>query len=138
MNLDPAFCWAGGYWEQKLRDVAVNIAKEKYDGWYWKALRELSRRVVILQLVPYHSRSLGDRDLLSELESTRQAQQFARTELVSRAADGRAVVVVVRGVSKWRLPRCANVIRYRKGEVRSASLSPQSRGGKAILRRILG
>jgi hypothetical protein len=52
--LDPEFGWHPGFrWlEEELRDVATIIAKRKYNGRYLDALRELSRRVAAIELVP--------------------------------------------------------------------------------------
>lgn len=119
-----------------MRQVALEIANKKFNGCYLDALRELSRRVAVLQLVPYHSRSFGG---MKRLASTRQAQQFAREELLSRAAEGRAAIIVLRGRDEWGFrPKTRNVIVYQKSQARSASLGPKTRGGKAILKRLLG
>jgi len=136
MGLDPAFSWHSRYWTEKLRDAAIVIAQRKYAGRYLSALEELSRRVAILELVPYHSSAFSDHWTIMELPSAKEALRFAQTELTSRAADDDATIVVTRQVEAWGI-RGRNVIRYASGEARGASLSMASRGGRAILRRIL-
>jgi hypothetical protein len=134
--LDPELCWHGGYryWEGKLRQVALEIATEKFNGCYLDALKELSRRVAVLQLVPYHSRSFGS---VKDLASTREAQHFAK-ELANRAREGRATMIVLRAREQWRLRGGRNVVVYAASLARASSLGPTTRGGKAILKRILG
>lgn len=136
MSLDPAFSWHSKYWLDKLRDLATVIADIKYDGQYLKALEELSQRIAMLELVPYHSSAFSDHWAVNELASTNEVLKFARTELLSRAKDGRATVIVTRQTEAWSL-RSRNVINYEKAESRGASLGRASRGGKAILERIL-
>src|SRR6267154_735574 len=51
-SLDPELCWYTGYrwWEGKFHEVAKIIAEKKYKGRYLDALRELSRRVAVIEL----------------------------------------------------------------------------------------
>jgi len=86
LYFDPQFCWHGGFtwWERKFREVASEIAKLKFRGCYFDALRDLSRRVAMLELIPYHSISFSDHRVLPHLPSAKQAQMFARGELSTR------------------------------------------------------
>jgi len=42
--LDPEYCWHSGFvwWERKLRDVADRIARARFNGRYFDALRDLA------------------------------------------------------------------------------------------------
>jgi hypothetical protein len=135
--LDPEFCWHPGFgwWEEKLRDVARIIAKRKYRGRYLDALRELSRRVAAIELVPYHSISFHDHRLIKHLATAQQAKQYARTNLVATALSAKSLIIITRKVVEWGLRRMRNgrVVLYPPALARGASLGSGTPGGKAIL-----
>lgn len=143
-GLDPEFCSSGGFvwWEKKLRDVASEIAK-KNDWKYLDALRDLSKRVACLELVPYHSSSFSSHVLINKLPSVKMVQRFVRESLVPdakigpKARIGKRTLIVTRKEKEWSLPSGKNndIVIYTGGHTRGASLSSISRGGKAILRR---
>jgi len=78
LGLDPDFCWHGAfrYWEEKFRSVLRRIAEVKERS-YLDVLREMSKRLVALQLVPYHSPRFRSGPLINKLASTQQARKFA-------------------------------------------------------------
>jgi hypothetical protein len=102
-------------------------------------LREFSRRVAALELVPYHSGSFAGHRLIECLPSTAQVLKFAQNELLPRVCVGDAVAVVTRQATAWGLgsERTPNLVCYERGLARGASLSPRSPGGKLILRHLL-
>lgn len=135
--LDPEFCWHGGFrwWERKLRNVVTKIAKDQFRGKYLDALRDVSKRLASLELIPYHSRSFKANGLIGRLPSVSEVRRFAKEVLISAAKRGDKTVVVIRKVRKWELPPgIPNLILYcEASEAQGASLGPESRGGKAIL-----
>jgi hypothetical protein len=140
LMLDPQFYWCPGFkwWEGKLRETIRRIAREQYNNKYIEAMRDLSRKLACLELVPYHSSSFRTHALIRDLESVKMAKKFVETILTPRAEAGGCTLIVTRQVEEWGFPRGAkergNVFVYRGGETQGASLSPNSRGGKAILR----
>ncbi len=96
--------------------------------------------VAIIELSPYWSRSFIDG--AHKLPSANLAVKFVEESIVPRVRDGEAILVVTRRVKDWDrnqglpsdLVAADHIVRYGPGESRSASLSPRSRGGKAILR----
>lgn len=126
--LDPRWAWTSGFvwWEQKFRNVAKLIAEHRYAGNYIKALDLLSREVLCIELVPYHSRSFGTS---TELPSSRMARNAAR----EIAKDPNRTVIVTRRVQDWGISEGPNVVNYSGGQTRGASLGPNSAGGRAIL-----
>ena len=127
MFLDPKWAWTSGFtwWEKKLRGVAQTIAREKFRGQYSRALADLARRIACLELVPYYSASYRR---AAELASTKAVRRFAQE--ASRVRK----IVVTRTVKDWGLIEGPNVISYDAGQARSASLGPNSPGGRAILK----
>jgi hypothetical protein len=135
--LNPDLCWHSGfiYWERKLRDVLKAIAKRYAAQGYLKALRALSKRVAVLQLVPYNSAQFDAGDLIGELKSTSEVKEYVKKELESAAIDGKKTLIVTRQSRSWSLaPREPSIIVYEGAERRGASLGLTSRGGRAILR----
>lgn len=49
---------------------------------------------------------------------------------------GDAILIVTRQVREWNLPEHENITIYSNGEARGAHLSPSSRGGQAIIKRL--
>jgi len=135
LYLDPQFCWHSGFswWEGKFREVAREIAKKKFHGCYRDALRNLSKRVAMLELVPYHSISFRDHKALPHLASAKQAGLFARGELSTKAADDEAAVIITRRLRDWAVPDGRNIYKYDRGLWRGASLGKKTKGGRAIL-----
>lgn len=137
-ELDPYLCWHAGFvwWEKKLRDVITKIAERKFNRCYFKALRDLSRKLACLELIPYHSPSFRAHALVKKLPSVERVREFVRDTLIPDAKARRRTVIVTRQAKAWGIepPYTGNLIVYKGGEARGASLSRKSPGGKAILR----
>jgi hypothetical protein len=133
--LNPEYCWHGGFywWEAKLREVITIIAKQKFNGRYLDALRDVSKRLANIELVPYHSSSFSAHKLIRDLPSVHAARRFAQAALT--ANQGKKKIIVTRQVKSWELPRDnQDLIIYEGGHTRGASLGSKSRGGQAILK----
>jgi hypothetical protein len=136
--LDPKYCWHGGFgwWEGKLREVITIIAKEKFKGRYFDALRDVSKRLAHVELVPYHSSSFNAHRLIEDLPSVHAARRFAQEALVQAANRGDKTIIVTRQAASWRLPQGThNLVVYEGGHTRGASLGAKTGGGQAILGR---
>lgn len=137
--VDPANSWCGAYqwWEKKFRRIACELVQSKSQPSYISALREISRRVAAIELNPYHSISRPNLNSLGQLPSTIAARQFVRSNLLPRAAEGRAIVVVTRGGDKWGIEdNVSGVYIYDKTQARSASFSLSVNGKTPILDRL--
>lgn len=138
-GLDPHLCWYSGFmwWERKLREVVQQIAVSKFDGIYRDALRNLSRKLACVELIPYHSASFRDHNLIGQLPSIVKARAFVRDSLVPEAVADKRTLICTRQAASWGLGlnEQPNVIVYDGGHTRGASLSSRSKGGEAILRR---
>jgi len=142
--LDPALCWHGGcaYWEGKLRGVAQVIAQMQFGGNYLDALRALSNRIALVQLVPYHSSKFVAHQMIDDLESVKVVKEYFREELLPSAQKGEKTVVVLRRSSDWGAPGSSKgeLVVYPPTLALGVPLGPATEGGLAILRRfgILG
>ncbi len=139
LYLNPRFCWNGGYrwWEAKLRDIVQTVAKEQHGGCYLDALKAVSRRVVAIELVPYHSARFRSRPEITNLPSAQAAKKWVRDSLVSRAKQRKVVIVVTRKTEVWGIRQFRDsIVCYNGSEARAAHLTSNSRGGKAILKRL--
>jgi hypothetical protein len=135
LGLDPRFSWHPGfeYWNGKFRSIAESVMRKESVP-YRVALSRIARRVACLELVPYHSNSFRDAALLRRLPSRAMVRSFVHDTLVPKARRQRALIIVTRGRSGWRLEQEGHIVVYKGGEARSASLSLNSRGGRAISR----
>lgn len=138
--LDPQFCWSGGYrwWEGKLRGVLAEFARLRGVS-YLEALKALSRRMAVLEYFPYSSNSGPEG--LRELPSSAAARAYVHDAVLPRARMGELTLVVTRQSNAWGITaqddNGSDIIVYGGGETRAAHLSTGSRGGKAILKRLL-
>ena len=138
--LDPQFCWSGGYrwWEGKLRGVLAEFARHRGLS-YLEALKATSRRLAVLEYFPYCSNSGPEG--LKELPSSTVARNYVHEAVLPRARKGDLTLVVTRQANAWGITseydNGSDIIVYAGGETRAAHLSPGSRGGKAILNRLL-
>lgn len=134
--LDPQFAWHPGfeYWEGKFHSITRALATREGTT-YQTALSFLAKNLACLELMPYHSKSFRAHSLLGRLHSTRAMIDYVQTVLVPRAQSGKALIVVARDASFWELPEHDNIVVYEGYEARSAHLTFNSRGGRAIARR---
>ncbi len=144
MFLDPQFAWHGGFgfWHQKLKGVIEDLAESRRIS-FACARETLGSKLAVVQLVPYHSTVFGfTPNELKQLTSVRLAQEFVCQTVAKRARARDAIVIVARQVKNWdlflpkKLGEEHGVIRYTPSESRGASLGPNSRGGRAILRKL--
>lgn len=137
--LNPKFCWSGGYrwWERKLHDVAATYANTKGVS-YLEALRVVSQHLVAIELIPYHSAS-SPPGAVRKAPSAIEAQRFVKEVILPRARLGQVTVIVTRQAATWGLTASKGepgIVVYDGGHARGASLSTNSAGGQAILRRL--
>lgn len=140
LSLDPEFSWSGGFywWEKKLRRILQLVAKERCRDRYLDALKLLSRRMAAIEIVPYHSRGFGSRALIEKLPSAVVAKKFIEHDLVKKAKKGELTLVITRQATLFDLPKdCKDIVVYEGRHARGASLGPETRGGSAMVRRIL-
>lgn len=134
--LDPRFAWHGryGYWESKLSKLFVRLASNGET--YGAARHRVSAKIAALELVPYHSTRYALPDhLLRRLKSVELMRSYVSDVIVPRARAGDALVIVGRAANKWgAFPRSTNIVTYSGPAARSAHLTPDSLGGKAMLR----
>jgi hypothetical protein len=88
------------------------------------ALALMAKSVAVIQLVPYHSVSAPPDRMIDRLESVRLARRFVKDVVVPRALAGEALIVAVRGVSRWNLPISPNIVLYNHGQSRGGYLTP--------------
>lgn len=135
--LDPYLAWHPGfeYWQGKFHSITEALAKQG-NLTYQNALSRLSKQVACLELVPYHSKSFGAYPHLKTLPSTKAMIKFVREVVVPKVQNDEAIIIATRKVKHWELPEHQNIVIYKGGETRSAHLTLQSRGGKAIAQRL--
>ena len=136
--LDPKFDRHGGYgyWFGKLKKTIAEIAL--CNGMAFDEARDmLGHKFAVIELFPYQSTNAsGLGSLVDKLSSSKLALEFVRCHVLEKVRRDEALVIVVRQVGRWDQAlsnRVDGVIRYTRGEARGASLSPNSRGGKAII-----
>jgi hypothetical protein len=134
--LDPALSWHSGfsYWHGHLRSLIRSLAQ----AWGTnprRARERLAKLFACIELCPYHSSRFSlPRRTLAGLRSVEMARSFAHEVLLPRAQRGKCLLIVVRAAEGWGIRSGQNVVVYRGPETRGARLTPESRGGKAILR----
>lgn len=126
MWLNPKYLWTdGGQWiESKLKWLIEYVIIEKKCT-YVEALKHVSKKVAILELVPYHSKTFGLKKKELGLESAKMMRKFVSDFLVKKAIDDdKACIIQTRSIKEWglNLDEHNNIIIYHKGQ-RSASLS---------------
>ena len=136
--LDPKFSWHGGFtwWHGKFAKVIEELARF-HDVPYTEARAELGKKIASIELLPYHSTSFRDSGgWVRQLDSVRLAREFVNDYVIPKVESGKAIAIVTRQAKAWNLPIHPNVIRYTGAEARGAYLTPNSRGGIAILNRL--
>ncbi len=136
--LDPRFAWHCGFdwWNGKMAGIIKRLAGH-WGLSYADARQRLGASVASLELVPYHSASFHDADnWLGRLPSAELARDFVAETIMPRVQSGKAIVIVVRKASEWRVVQQPGVVVYTPGQARAGHLTPDSPGGKAILKHL--
>lgn len=136
--LDPRFGWHAGFhwWNRKLSAVIQKIVVAKNTSTA-EARSLLATKIASIEMVPYHSATFKDSGRWVErLESARLAREFVRDFVLPRVRAGEAIIIATRQVAAWNLPQHPGIVVYSPGESRAAHLTPDSRGGRAILRHL--
>jgi hypothetical protein len=126
--LDPQFAWLSGfeYFHSRLREVLQILATKSS---YSEALRHVARNLACLQLIPYHSKSLGAASLIRTLPSTQVMLNYVQEDLSQRAEKGEVYILVLRREKTWGLSNIArnldNVSVYKRHETRAAYLKKE-------------
>jgi hypothetical protein len=133
--LDPQYAWHGGYdwWHGKLATVIEELSR-RWRVSYASARARLGSELASIELVPYHSAGFADGDgWIRQIHSVALARAYVASVVVPRVQRGEAIAIVTRQTKVWNLPEHPGVIRYSDQEARAAHLSPNSRGGRALL-----
>jgi hypothetical protein len=137
--LDPQFGWHGGFtwWNGKFARVIAALA-EAWEVSFAAARQRLATELAVIQLVPYHSPNFHDADhWLRMLPSVALARAFVRHTVLPRVRSGDAIVIATRQTTLWDLPSRDGVVVYTAQQARAAHLTPDSPGGRAILKHLL-
>jgi len=127
--LDPQFCWhsASLYWQRKFSKIL-----EKSKESYVKTLQILSKRVAVIECLPYHSVNMTHfSKLAGRLQSMKLIMNYVHNDLQVRARNKEILLLSLRG--KWGLEKEeGNILVYTANEARAAHLTLSSRGGKKL------
>ncbi len=136
--LDPQFAWHGGFnwWHGKLAKVIERLASARRIS-FSEARSRLSSVIASIELIPYHSPAFRDAGgWVRNLRSVDLARQFVADFVLPRVRSGEAIVIATRKVTAWDLPEHPGVVTYSVTQARAAHLTPDSPGGRAILRHL--
>lgn len=137
--LNPEFAASPGYawWAKKFAGLATEVQRQAGLS-KTKAFKRIAQRVATMELVPYHSRSLGITKFERSLASYHAARDAIR-RLLRAKGDGLPSVIITRGAGHWidaaSRPAAEQKgwIIYSAGQARGASPGPGTEGGAALL-----
>ncbi|MBE6360048.1 MAG: hypothetical protein E7059_01170 [Treponema bryantii] len=140
--LNPRFSWIGGakYWLKKLDKIIQKIKQDKNMN-YSDILSSLSKKIVALELVPYHSKSFYF-PKYQELPSVKKMLSFLNDVIIPGTKEGRYTLIILRKGKELQKSNLItkqendNLIIYEGWECRSASLGEKSNGGNAIFKKL--
>ncbi len=136
--LDPKFAWHGGFswWQNKLARV-MNVWRPARKVSFAEARSLLASSIASIELFPYHSSSSKMQVAgCGSSSRVRLAREFVADLVLQRVQDGKAIVIVTRKVAQWNLPKHDGVVTYNPAQARGAHLTPESPGGRAILKHL--
>ncbi|MBA2704743.1 MAG: hypothetical protein H0U60_12930 [Blastocatellia bacterium] len=140
--LDPQFAWhsTGKYWRARLAWLADELVGAQASG-STQALQLVSKHVVCLQLVPYHSATFGlSHDTVRTLPSAALVRG-ALSELLAQAQRGEKLIVAMRRSGDWGLAKetlCSTVLAYSGPATRAAYINKGNTAGQRIRDFLLG
>ncbi|MBU3617380.1 hypothetical protein [Polynucleobacter sp. JS-Polo-80-F4] len=139
MWLDPNLAWHGGFqwWEKKLRGVISEVARVKFAGSYYEALKHTSKNISQIELIPYHSINFKSSGIVNRLASAQEALNFVKNVLEPQTISGEKSIIVTRKAREWGVAESGNICVYDRNQARGASLGLDLKGGQLILSRLL-
>lgn len=141
LYLNPKFSWTSGgmYWLKKLGSL-IDVIKKNKNCSYTEALKFLSKKIVLLEIVPYHSKTFSFAKY-KDFGSVKAMSRFLNDYVVKKAEKEKALLIVLRKGKDLKdkdllkfTAHNMNVIIYEKHDCQSASLSEESNGGESIIR----
>lgn len=133
--LDPQFAWHSGFqwWHRKLAGVITHLS-EVWKVPFAEARRRVASKTAAIEMVPYHSSAFKDVGRwVRDLPSARAARAFVHETVLPRVRAGQATVIVTRQAKQWGIAEEPGVVVYSGADAQGAHLTPQSRGGRAII-----
>lgn len=146
----------GAHWIRKKFDGIIKKFSQDTDKDYIEARKIFANNIAMLELFPYHSRTFNlNKETLNKLDSCKLMKKYVDS-LKLRAENNEILLICLRSASRWGLSapdkdefksvaakkdtefeqwvrNNKNLIVYPPSYSRSASLSPASVGGRAIV-----
>jgi hypothetical protein len=132
--LNPKYHWTGGgqYWSNKLDSILQHTSKE-LGLTYYDSLKLLSKKLAVLELVPYHSNSYNlKKRIFEQIESKNRMINFTHTYLKKKLENNTACALITRKSQEWNFMPTKNVMIYSAQEARSAHITMNTRGGHLL------
>lgn len=138
--LNPEFLThpGGQYWLKRLNVYIkeVMIQKELSFG---NALKYISKKFAVLELMPYHSESFGSPSLLKKLKSVDAIKKFVNGPLLEKVSQSDACIICTRQAKEWCLKSekgsaSENVIVYPPKYARSGHIGLKSPASNIIFK----
>ncbi len=134
-----------GYWSKSRRIKGKRDPKKLQSVIHALANRDkvsladaqahVARKVAVVQLAPYHSHKLTRRNALATLPSAIRSRDFVHGLLCEKSK----LVIAVRSASEWGFAEPLNtdhLVVYKRSLGASASLTTNSEGGRALLKKL--
>ena len=134
--LNPRLCSHAGYnyWTKKLKAVIEKIKNGDKVSWL-EAQKKLSKKIAVLELIPYHSKIFRlDDKIINQLSSVRDIKNYAKDKIVAKARDNKCLLIIIRSSKRWDIKPEENIIVYSNPEARRGSLGENSKGYKEIIK----
>lgn len=129
--LNPKYLWTpGGQWtERKFKDLIYHVKETNENFSYNDALKHVSKKVAIIQLMPYHSKSFGLGKRMMRMESVSRIKRFVEKEIIKKSKENKACIIIARSYKDWGFGNKStneNIVIYEGSKARGASLSKNS------------
>lgn len=136
--LNPTICSHPGYnyWIKKLKDIIKKVKNTEDISWL-ETQKLLSKRIALLELIPYHSKNFGIKDkVVNQMASVRDIKYFVKEKIVPKARNNKCLIIVMRSSKRWDIEQEENIIVYSSTEARGGSLGKNTRGYKEIIKNL--
>lgn len=135
--LNPKIIWHNGgqYWTNKFKDI-IELISNDHNYSFTDSLSYLSKRVSMLELVPYHSKSFSlSANIINKLYTVQLMKNFLKDYVIPKVIKNEACIICTRASTQWELQDTLNdnIIVYKGALNRSASLSKGTEGYKKIV-----
>jgi len=138
--LNPKFLWYSGgrFWRNKLKHYIIKTKKTTGKS-YEDSLSFVSKKIVALELIPYHSINCNSNSVIKKLDSTAEMLRFINEYVIPKTKINQCCLIITRATKLFDIdPNNKNIVLFKANQSRAAHLSTKNSATEKKISEFLG